>query len=100
MCEAVTVNNRIYTKTFSIGAAYTYYKTLCQEDSLKRRGKATDRNKVRRRRERTQGMSVSMFISSKFRMHSHFTIRNFKSASVYSRKGDMSRGIKKSGAKY
>lgn len=33
-------------------AAYTYYRTLTQEDSLKRRGKYDERKKIRMRRER------------------------------------------------
>ena len=32
-----------------VGAVYTYYKSLCQEISLKRRGKANDHKKQRRR---------------------------------------------------
>ena len=34
-------------------AAQTYYKTLCQEQSLERRGKSGERKKSRRRHERT-----------------------------------------------
>ena len=43
-----------------IGAAYTYYKTLTQEDSLERRGMSTDRKKKRRHRE--QIACVSSFV--------------------------------------
>lgn len=32
-------------------ASYTYYKTLTQEESLVRRGKAAERSRIRRRRE-------------------------------------------------
>lgn len=34
------------------GAAYTYYKSLSQEESLQRRGKLKNRKIIRRRRER------------------------------------------------
>ena len=36
----------------SAAAAYTYYRSLCQEASLERNGKKVIRNKIRRRRER------------------------------------------------
>ena len=39
----------LYTFT---AAAYTYYHSLNQEESLKQRGKQDDRKRVRRRRER------------------------------------------------
>ena len=35
-----------------IAAVYTYYRTLAQERSAKRRGKDVERNTARRRRER------------------------------------------------
>lgn len=39
--------------TLSItGASYGHYRSICQEESLKRRGKHTERNAVRRRKER------------------------------------------------
>ena len=41
-------------------AAYTYYKTLTQEESLVRRGKAAERNRIRRRRERMIRVSEAM----------------------------------------
>ena len=40
-------------------AAYTYYKTLCQDASLKRRGKLEDRKKARHRRERVIRVSLN-----------------------------------------
>ena len=36
-----------------------YYKTLCQDASLKRRGKLEDRKKARRRRERVIRVSLN-----------------------------------------
>lgn len=39
-------------------AAYTYYKTQCQENSLRERGKSDDRKIVRRRRERLLRVSI------------------------------------------
>ena len=35
-----------------LAAAYTYYRSLSQEESLRRRGKQGDRKMIRRRRER------------------------------------------------
>ena len=46
------MKNSYYTYTHLAAAAYTYYRTLNQEDSLKRRGKQSDWRKIRRRRER------------------------------------------------
>ena len=40
------------------GAAYTYYKTLCQEKSLQRRGVCGEHKKQRRRRERIARVSI------------------------------------------
>ena len=42
----------LLTCCFPIAAAYTYYRSLNQEASLRRRGKQDDRRRVRRRRER------------------------------------------------
>lgn len=36
----------------NLAAAYTYYKSLCSEEALKRRGKHEERKVQRRRRER------------------------------------------------
>ena len=47
-----------------IVAAYTYYKSLCQDDSLKRRGKLDDRKKVHRRRERLIRVSILWTIAT------------------------------------
>lgn len=43
-----------------VGAAYTYYKSLSQEESIQRRGKMTDRKKIRRRRERITRVSIAV----------------------------------------
>ena len=55
---------------FIIATSYTYYRTLCQEYSLKNRGKLDDRNKIRRRKERSIRVSVYNFLhsSTKFRL--------------------------------
>jgi hypothetical protein len=51
-----------------IAASYTYYKTLCQETSLERRGKIGDRKVQRRRKQRaltvsTNNISFVLFIT-------------------------------------
>lgn len=56
--EAFDIRRKFYGKyvvwiliiDISLGAAYTYYKTLTQQESLERRGKLPERNKQRRRR--------------------------------------------------
>ena len=58
--EAFDIRRKFYGKyvvwiliiDISLGAAYTYYKTLTQQESLERRGKLPERNKQRRRRQR------------------------------------------------
>ena len=45
------------------GAAYTYYKSLSQEESLERRGKLNNRKVVRRRRERIVRVSSTICMS-------------------------------------
>lgn len=40
-------------------AAYTYYRSKSQENSLKSRGLLEDRNKARRRRERIIRVSIT-----------------------------------------
>ena len=47
---------------FIIAASYTYYRTLCQEYSLKNRGKLDDRNKIRRRKERSIRVCITSYI--------------------------------------
>ena len=42
----------------SCSIIYTYYKTLTQEDLMKRRGIENDRKKTRRRRERMIRVSL------------------------------------------
>ena len=41
---------------------YTYYKTLTQEESLQQRGKADERNQIRRRRERLNRVCQAFLI--------------------------------------
>ncbi len=43
-----------------IAAGYTYYKTLTQDDSAKRRGVSEDRKKKRRQRERRLRVSLNL----------------------------------------
>ena len=47
-----------------VAAAYTYYRTLCAEGSLKRRGKFKERNQSRRRRERAIRVSENFCINN------------------------------------
>ena len=44
-------------------AAYTYYRTLCQERSLARRGKSQERKEKRRRRERISRVCLSTLLA-------------------------------------
>ena len=60
-----TVYNKcIHFYLIPLGAAYTYYKSLCQDASLKRRGKLDDRKKARRRRERLIRVSILWTIAT------------------------------------
>ena len=47
-------------------AAYTFYRTLNQEGSLKRRGRLEDRNKTRRRRELTLQVSWACLLPIRY----------------------------------
>lgn len=42
----------MYQYALILGAAKMYYKSLSQEESLERRGKATSQKKIRRQKER------------------------------------------------
>ena len=44
-------------------AAYTYYRSLNQEESLRRRGKQGDRKRIRRRRERLVRVSIGKLLN-------------------------------------
>ena len=57
-CYSLLQNVLISVVTI-IAAAYTYYKTLTQGESLQRRGKADERNQTRRRRERLNRVSTN-----------------------------------------
>ena len=52
--------------TLILGAAKTYYKSLSQEESLERRGKANSRKKVRRQKERLLRVSNKDNMFNKF----------------------------------
>ena len=47
-----TTSVYVYRTIFPSAVAYTYYRSLCQEESLRWRGKQGDRKMIRRRRER------------------------------------------------
>ena len=53
-----------------VAAAYTYYKSLCQEESLKRKGTYAQRKVQRRRRERVVRVSSCDRIISIMPMYS------------------------------
>ena len=47
-----------------IAACYTYYKSLCQEEALKRKGTYEQRKTQRRRRERLSRVRLSVIEST------------------------------------
>lgn len=50
--------------SFITAAAYTYYRTKNQEQSLKQRGMYVERNRSRRRRERLLRVSIIIIMLS------------------------------------
>jgi len=52
LVKEVQLSNQSFQASQIRAATYTYYRTLTQEDSLKRRGKYEERKRIRRRRER------------------------------------------------
>ena len=59
---------KMHHYTLILGAAKTYYKSLSQEESLERRGKATSRKKIRRQKERLLRVSNKDTCFNKFYM--------------------------------
>ena len=68
MCDCVSIpmcNSllHIYVPLFLVDAAYRFYRSRCEDESAKRRGKLPEKNKAKRKHERI--IRVSMHLHGK-----------------------------------